>query len=174
MKQNEHQNLNNFNPCNLTFSLKQNNFTHIFPIHQLHALLISVEVPYDFRVDTSVISAGKNSHRDPWVRCPPELSSNLSDLLVCACPKIYFWYLGFPPMVLLNGIWRLLTVSLFSRTAAPRTVTRLLFKKEKKKEKDNWCLDTIKNVTKPLMESEPMNHNCQIKRHFKILSKNCH
>lgn len=116
----------------LFFSQKQSNFTHIFSIQQFHALFISVEVTYYFRMDTSMIPAGKNSHWDPWVCCPPELFSNLSNLLVCTCPKIYFWYLGFPPMILLGGIWRILTISLFDRTAAPSTVTRGLQRKRKR------------------------------------------
>ena len=108
------------------------NFTHIFSIQQFHAPFISVEVTYYFRMDTRMIPAGKNSHRDPWVCCSLELSSNLSNLLVCACPKIYFGYLGLPPMILLSGIWRIFTVSLFSRTTAPRTVTRGLWQRKEK------------------------------------------
>jgi hypothetical protein len=88
-------------------------------------------------MDTAVVPAGKNSHRDPWVSCLTELPGNLSNLLVCPRPKINFRSLALSPVIFLNSICRLLVVSLFSRTAAPGT--KAIHLKQGKKTEAVWA-----------------------------------
>lgn len=126
-----------------------NKITYMFSFQQFHTHFVPVTTTARHHwMNTGIIPARKNCHRDTGIRCSLQLSGNLGYLLVRSCSKKYFgneW-----PISIFFLLWvSIIFISFFSRRTGTLSARarRLQPKTKKKLTKSHYKMNMLNLLT---------------------------